>query len=60
MGPLDGVLGRHALHDLGVHVDDDVLGHGLGRRPAGRPGMAHKPTGERDRPEGQHYRVVVP
>src|SRR5438045_9282937 len=25
LGPLDRVLGRHALHGLGVHVGDDVL-----------------------------------
>src|SRR5437867_3968014 len=36
LGPLHGVLGPHALHGLGVHVDDDVLRVRLGglRRPA--------------------------
>src|SRR5207247_9447689 len=30
LGPLHGVLGPHALHGLGVHVDDDVLRVRLG------------------------------
>src|SRR5574341_1585796 len=36
LGPLHGVLGLHALHGLGVHVHDDVLGERLGRLPARR------------------------
>src|SRR5437868_4700277 len=30
LGPLRGILGRHALHRLRVHVGDDVLGEHLG------------------------------
>src|SRR5439155_249619 len=30
LGPLHRILGLHALHGLGVHVDDDVLRVGLG------------------------------
>src|SRR6185295_9726940 len=30
LGPLHGIFGLHALNGLGVHVDDDVLGVGLG------------------------------
>src|SRR5205823_782602 len=28
MGPLDGVLGRHPLNGLGIHIDDDELRDG--------------------------------
>src|SRR5256885_15712747 len=40
LGPFHRVLGLHALHGLGVHVDDDVLRvglGGLGRRRARMP-----------------------
>src|SRR3989442_7060254 len=43
LGPLHGVLGRHALHALGVHVGDDVLREGLGGLRGGRPGVAEQP-----------------
>src|SRR5438094_6768713 len=39
LGPLHGVLGPHALHGLGVHVDDDVLRVGLGGLRGGWPGV---------------------
>src|SRR5881396_1950023 len=42
--PLHRVLGLHALHGLGVHVDDDVLRVRLGGLGGGRPRM---PEGER-------------
>src|SRR5262245_17791082 len=38
--PLHRLLGRHALHRLGVHVGDDVLGEHLGRLAVRRPGVA--------------------
>src|SRR2546422_7369022 len=37
LGPFHRVLGLHALHGLGVHVDDDVLGVGLGGLGRRRP-----------------------
>src|SRR5262249_37668077 len=40
LGPLHGVLGLHALHGLGIHVDDDVLRVRLGRFRRRRAGMA--------------------
>src|SRR5215470_14264881 len=46
LGPLHGVLGLHALHGLGVHVDDDVLRvrlGGLGRRRSRIPEGACQP-----------------
>src|SRR5437868_13354900 len=43
LGPLHGVLGRHALHALGVHVGDDVLGEGLRGLRGGRPTVAAPP-----------------
>ena len=30
LGPIHGILGRHALDGLCVHINDDVLGHDLG------------------------------
>src|SRR6267378_82433 len=42
-GPLHGVLGLHALHGLGVHVDDDVLRVRLRRLRRGRPLVAEHP-----------------
>src|SRR6266850_2462874 len=41
--PLHGVLGLHALHGLGVHVGDDVLGEALGRLRRRRAGVAEQP-----------------
>src|SRR5258708_14389276 len=43
LGPLHGVLGRHALHTLGVHVGDDVLRESLGGLRGGRTGVAAQP-----------------
>src|SRR5258708_21202782 len=43
LGPLHGVLGRHALHTLGVHVGDDVLRESLGGLRGGRTGVAEQP-----------------
>src|SRR5579883_731347 len=66
MRPGDGVLRLHALHRLGVHVDDDVLGLHLGGLARGRPGIAEQPAGDRDHLErGQHriggpHRIVLP
>src|SRR5262245_29629824 len=40
--PLDGFLRRHALHGLGVHIDDNVLGHDLGCLAGGGPLVAGK------------------
>src|SRR6266850_3709033 len=67
LGPLDGVLGRHALHALGVHVGDDVLREGLGGLRRGRPGVAEQPCVARRRAEHLErlvelapHRVVLP
>ena len=49
LGPLHGLLGRHALDGLGVHVGDDVLGQhlgGLGVRRAGVAGRLAEPAGD--------------
>src|SRR5437667_12678860 len=43
LGPLHRVLGLHALDGLGVHVHEDVLDQGLGRRAARHPGVAGPP-----------------
>src|SRR4029450_3933725 len=43
LGPLHGILGAHALHALGVHVGDDVLGEGLGRLGGGRARVPEQP-----------------
>src|SRR6267143_1478131 len=66
-GPLHGVLGRHALHALGVHVGDDVLGEGLRGLRGGRSGIAEQPrvTGRRAEHlqrlvEPAPHRVVLP
>src|SRR2546421_12397903 len=67
LGPLHGVLGRHALHALGVHVGDDVLGEGLRGLRGGWPGVAEQPRVAGGRAEhlqwlvelGPH-RVVLP
>src|SRR5438046_9676793 len=40
--PLDGVLGRRALHALGVHVSDDVLRVRLGGISRRWPGLAEQ------------------
>src|SRR5881394_2243506 len=40
LGPLERVLGLHALHSLGVHVHDDVLRVRLGGLRRGRPLIA--------------------
>src|SRR5580704_18275203 len=60
VGPLDGALGGHTLYRLRVHVGDDVLGHDLGRRPVGRPGIARNPPDLRERAERQHNRIILP
>src|SRR2546428_2491097 len=49
--PLHGVLGRHALHGLGVHVGDDVLREALGGLGRGGPGVAEQPRVPRGRAE---------
>src|SRR2546428_2375583 len=57
LGPLHGVLGLHALHGLGVHVDDDVLRVGLGGLAGGRARMAE---GERlARGLTEHLQLLV-
>src|SRR5438034_6810026 len=56
-GPLHRVLGLHALHGLGVHVDDDVLRVGLGGLAGGRARMAE---GERlARGLTEHLQLLV-
>src|SRR3989440_2601807 len=67
LGPLHGVLGRHALHALGVHVGDDVLGEGLGGLRGGRPGVTEQPRVAGGRAEHLQrlvelapHRVVLP
>src|SRR5258708_20440610 len=67
LGPLHGVLGRHALHALGVHVGDDVFGEGLGGLRGGRPGVAEQPRVAGGRAEHLErlvelapHRVVLP
>src|SRR5205807_7690865 len=60
MGPLDGILGRHALYRLRVHVGDDVLGHDLRRCSVGWPGIAGNPPDLRERAERQHNRIILP
>src|SRR6266446_6039119 len=67
LGPLHGVLGRHALHALGVHVGDDVLREGLGGLRGGRPGVAEQPRVAGGRAEHLQrlvelapHRVVLP
>src|SRR5256712_9356626 len=51
LGPLHGVLGRHALHGLGVHVGDDVLREALGGLGRGGPRVAEQPRVPRGRAE---------
>src|SRR5437016_1838936 len=67
LGPLHGVLGRHALHALGVHVGDDVLREGLGGLRGGWPGVAEQPRVAGGRAEHLQrlvelapHRVVLP
>src|SRR6266404_4922265 len=67
LGPLHGVLGRHALHALGVHVGDDVFGEGLRGLRGGRPGVAEQPRVAGGRAEHLQrlvelapHRVVLP
>src|SRR5215216_3682558 len=60
MRPLDGVLGRHALDRLCIHVDDDVLGPDLGRLAIGCPGIAVEPAEAGQVLEWQQHRVDVP
>src|SRR5437764_487775 len=55
--PLHGVLGRRALHALGVHVGDDVLRERLCRLRRGRPRIAEQPRVARRRPE--HFERLV-
>src|SRR5262249_50705869 len=45
MRPFDGVLRRHPLHRLRVHVDDEVLGDDLGGLPGRGTGVAGEATG---------------
>src|SRR5437762_3904827 len=51
LGPLHGVLGPHALHGLGVHVDDDVLRVRLGGLRRRRSLVAEHPRLARGAPE---------
>src|SRR5262244_267919 len=51
LGPLHGVLGLHALHGLGVHVDDDVLRVRLGGLRRGRAGISEGAGHARRLPE---------
>src|SRR5947207_4918363 len=65
--PLHGVLGRRALHALGVHVSDDVLRVRLGGLRRRGPGIAEQPRVARGRTEHLErlvqlapHRVVLP
>src|SRR5437016_3669361 len=67
LGPLHGVLGRRALHALGVHVGDDVLRERLGRLRRRRSRVAEQPRVARRRAEHLErlvepapHRVVLP
>src|SRR5262245_46038117 len=67
LGPLDGILGLHALDRLGVHVDDDVLREYLRCLARGGAGVAEDPRVARGRPEDLErlvdllpHRVVLP
>src|SRR5262249_839083 len=60
LGPLHRVLCGHALHRLGVHVGDDVLGPNLGGLRVGRPGEARCLTQPRRHLVGGHHRVLFP
>src|SRR5580658_10177139 len=60
VGPFHGVLGRHALHRLGVHVGDEVLAQTFGRLAIGGTGIARELAGARRRLEWQHRRIFVP
>jgi len=50
--PADRVLGRHALHSLGIHVDDDVFAQHLGRLAVCRSGIAREAAAARRHPVG--------
>jgi hypothetical protein len=60
VGPLDCVLGGHALDGLGVHVDDDVLGEHFGSLRSCRSGVAIDPAEPGRDPVGSHYRILPP
>src|ERR1700681_4714758 len=58
MGPFDRIFGGHALHRLGVHVDDDEFADRFGGRAASRPGIATETTTFRRGAEWRHHRIV--
>src|SRR5947208_239358 len=58
--PPYGVLRRHALHRLGVHVDDDVLAQHLAGFAIRRPGIAGELSGAAGIAERQHDRILLP
>src|SRR6516165_7030289 len=58
--PIHGILGRHALDGLCVHINDDVFGYDLGCLARRGPLVASEAPRARRLLVGQHDRVVAP